>query len=427
MEAVAILFISFALLLILGAPIFIALGVSTLGTWVYMGMDPGKMVQLAYTSVDNFPIMALPAFMLAGALMGEAGVSRRLVNFAESLAGPMTGALGVATILGCVFFGAISGSGPATTAAVGTLLIPAMVERNYSKSYAAAVTASSGYLGIVIPPSIPMVVYGITANQSITKMFMAGLIPGALLAFSLVIMNYIQCRRKGYKGVTDHWDFKAIRKATIQGFWSITAPLVILGGIYTGIFTPTESAVVAIFYTLFVGVFIHRELNWAKISSALESAVWISGRIMVMFFTAIAFARLLTEFQMPEIIGNQLLALTNSETGLWIIIVLFLLFLGMFMDTAAIIMLTTPVFLPVMLTLGVDPIHFGVIMVIACGIGFQTPPLGDNLFVASGITGISIEEISLKALPFCCSSLLFLFILVFFPELTLWFPRILGY
>jgi len=427
MEAVIIMFVIFIGLLIFGAPIFVALGISTIGTWAYMGEPPDKMIQLAYTSVDNFPIMALPAFMLAGALMGEAGISKRLVRLAETMAGPMTGGLGAATILACVFFGAISGSGPATTAAVGMLLIPAMVERKYDQGYAAAVTAGSGYLGIVIPPSIPMVVYGITANVSISKMFMAGLVPGMIMAFSLMIMNYILCKRKGYRGLKDHWEMVEIGKAVVHGIWSILAPILILGGIYTGLFTPTEAAVVAIFYTLFVGLFLHRELSFAKIASSLESASWISGRIMVMFFTAVAFARLLTEYQMPEIIGVQLLNITNSEWGLWVIIILFLLFLGMFMDTCAIIMLTTPVFLPVMAKLGVDPIHFGIIMVISCGIGFQTPPLGDNLFVASGITGLSIEEISLRALPFCISSIIFVFGLAFLPGLTLWVPKILGY
>ncbi len=427
MEATSILFFVFIVLLITGVPIAVALGVSAMATWTYMGDDVIHMVQIAYTSVDSFPIMALPSFVLAGALMEFAGISRRLVTLAETLAGPMTGGLGMATILACMFFGAISGSGPATTAAVGMLMIPAMVERGYSKGYASAITASSGGLGVVIPPSIPMVIYGITGNQSISTMFIAGFLPGIVLAGSLMAVNYFQSKKKGYTGLQDHWDGANILKAVKDGIWSILAPVVILGGIYSGFFTPTEAAIVAVFYTLVVGIFIHRELRFPGIMNSLETTTWITGRVLIIMFAAKAFGRLLVEYQIPDLIAAGLLAMTNNLYIIWAVIILFLLFVGMFMETLATIMLVTPVLLPVMIQFGVDPIHFGVVLVVCCEIGFQTPPLGDNLFIASGISKISIEEISIRAIPFTLAALVAVFLMAYVPSITLWLPKVLGY
>ncbi len=261
MNVVTLLFGSFGLLLLLGAPITLALGVASMSALYFLGIDLVYLVQVAYTSVDSFPIMALPAFILAGALMEYSGISKRLVNVAEALAGPATGGLASSTVLACLFFGAISGSGPATTAAVGMLMIPAMIRRNYDKGYASAITASSGGLGVVIPPSIPMVIYGVSGNQSIAKLCIAGFVPGMMIAGGLMAVNYHLCRKKGYSGSGQKWSIREVGKALKDGFWAMLAPVVILGGIYTGFFTPTEAAVVAIFYTLFVGIFIHKELK----------------------------------------------------------------------------------------------------------------------------------------------------------------------
>ncbi|MDY0220315.1 MAG: TRAP transporter large permease [Desulfobacterium sp.] len=427
MEATLILFAVFIVLLLMGVPIAISLGVSAMATWTYMGDDVVHMVQIAYTSVDSFPIMALPSFVLAGALMEWAGISKRLVNLAESLAGPMTGGLGTATILACMFFGAISGSGPATTAAVGMLMIPAMTQRGYSKGYASAVTASSGGLGVVIPPSIPMVIFGITGNQSIATMFVAGVIPGILLAGSLMVVNYFQSKKHGYRGLQDHWSTKEIGKAVKEGIWSILAPIVILGGIYSGLFTPTEAAIVAVFYTLFVGIFIHKELKPTGIIRSLETTTWITGRVLIILFAAKAFGRLLVEYHIPDIIATALLSLTSNLFIIWALVIIFLLFVGMFMETLATIMLVTPVLLPVMTQFGVDPIHFGVVLVVCCEIGFQTPPLGDNLFIASGISKVSIEEISLRAIPFAIAAIIAVFIMAYIPSISLWLPTVAGY
>jgi len=439
-----VLFGAFFLLLFLGAPIAISLGVAALATYLALGENPLAFVQMSFTSVGAFPLMALPAFILAGALMEAAGISKRLVDIAEAFAGPMTGGLGAATIFACMFFGAISGSGPATTAAVGMLMIPAMTDRGYNRGYASAITASSGGLGVVIPPSIPMVIFGISGmgmqppaeaialhgafqTLSIPKLFIAGIVPGIVMASFLLVVNYIISRKRGYRGLSDHWSYPDIWMALRKGVWSMLAPIIILGGIYTGLFTPTESAVVAIVYTLIVGIFLHKELLLKSAMRTLETTTWITGRVLLILFTATVFGRLLVENRIPAHIAEAMLGVTDNTYAIWAMIIGFLLFVGMFMETLAAIMILTPVLLPIMYMLGMDPVHVGIVVVCALAIGFQTPPLGENLFVASGIGGASIEEISMKALPFAGASILALFVIAYVPQLSLWLPSMLGY
>ena len=423
----SVLFGAFGILLVIGAPITAALGMAAMVAFMSIGKDVTTMVQIAYNSVNSFPVMALPAFILSGALMQGSGIARRLVEIAETLAGNMSGGLATSTVLACMFFGAISGSGPATTAAVGMLMIPAMVKRGYDNDYASAITASSGGLGIVIPPSIPIVIYGVTASESITQLFIAGVLPGFVIASGIILMNYFISRKKGYKSHVDDWSIKKVLVKIKDGFWALMAPVVILGGIYSGFFTPTEAAVVSIFYTLFVGIFIYRELEIKSIFKSLDSTTWLSGRVLIILFTAQAFGRLLVQYKIPDAIAAWLLALTGNVYLIWAIIILFLILIGMFMETLATIMLVTPVLLPVMTSLGVDPIHFGIVLVMCCEIGFETPPLGENLFIASGIGKVSIEEISVKSIPFSITEIASVFLVAYIPSLTLWLPKVFGY
>lgn len=439
-----VLFGAFLGLLLIGAPITVSLGVSAMAAFMYLDEDPIKLVQIAFRSVGSFPLMALPSFILAGALMEAAGVSRRLVKIAESFAGPITGGLGAATVMACIFFGAISGSGPATTAAVGMLMIPAMVQRGYNRGYASAITASSGGLGVIVPPSIPMVIFGISGmglrppaeaiakygafqSLSIPKLFIAGFLPAFLIATGVLIANYFRSKKRGYTGITDNWSSADMMQTLKEGIWSILAPLIILGGIYSGFFTPTESAVVAIFYTLFVGVFLHKELKLDDFFHSLETTTWITGRVLLILFTATVFGRLLVENEIPSIVAQALLNFTDNMYLIWALIICFLVFVGMFMETLATIMILTPVLLPIMYSLGVDPVHFGVVMVATLAIGFQTPPLGENLFVASGIGGSTIEDISMQAIPFSILSIIAIFLIAYFPQLSLFLPGLLGY
>jgi C4-dicarboxylate transporter DctM subunit len=439
-----VLFGTFAVLLLVGAPITVALGISALVSFLYIGENPIQLVQIAFTSVGSFPLMALPAFILAGALMEAAGISKRLITVAESLAGPFTGGMGAATVIACLFFGAISGSGPATTAAVGMLMIPAMAKRGYNRGYASSLTAAAGGLGIVIPPSIPMVIFGISAlgftappeavekfgqfgSVSISKLFIAGFVPGALVAASLLTLNYFMSARKGYRGSSENWSVRHVGSAVYHGFWALLAPFIILGGIYSGWFTPTEAAVVAIFYTLVIGVFIYRELSWSDLFRSLETTTWLTGRVLLILFTATVFGRLLVSNRIPALIAESTLALTNDLLMIWALFISFLLFVGMFMETLAAIMILVPVMLPVAYSVGIDPTHFGIVMICTLAVGFQTPPLGENLFIASGISNVSLEEVALKAVPFAAANTLAIAAIAAFPQLSLWLPRMFGY
>ena len=439
-----LLFGGFIILLLLGAPITVALGGAAMAAYIALDKDPIALVQIAFTSVGSFPLMALPAFILAGALMEAAGISKRLVDIAEAVAGPITGGLGLATVLACLFFGAISGSGPATTAAVGMLMIPAMTKRNYDRAYASAITAASGGLGIIIPPSIPMIIFGIAAlgmqpppeavakygtfaSLSIPKLFIAGVVPGIVMAGSLLVMNYYISKKNNYRGLTENWSFAEIRHAIRRGVWSIIAPVIILGGIYAGLFTPTESAIVAIFYTLFVGVFIHRELKIPAMQHALRTTTWITGRVLLILFTATAFGRLLVEQRIPAHIAESMLAMTSNIYIIWGLIIVFLIFVGMFMETLAAILILTPVLLPIMYTMGADPTHVGIVVICVLSIGFMTPPLGENLFVASGIGGETVEKIVVRVMPFVIVSVIAVFLIAYFPALSLWLPGLIGY
>lgn len=418
----AVLFGTFALFLLLSVPVGIALGLSTLVTIVYSGSLPIPfLMKELVTAMDSFPIMAVPFFILAGEIMGKGGISERLFKFANSLVGNKTGGFAMATIITCMFFAAISGSGPATVAAIGGIMIPAMIKNGYDKRFATAVVAAAGSLGVIIPPSIPMVIYGVAGGASIGDMFIAGIIPGVLVGLGLLIWTYIYSRKHGYKGTDEPTSITNIAKSFWEAKWALLIPVIILGGIYGGIFTPTEAAVIAVVYGLIAGKFLYGELKFKDLPKVFSDSALTTATVLIIVGSATAFGRLLTIEQIPSQIANGLLSISENPIVIIMLITVLLLIVGCFMDTLAAIIILTPLLLPIATNIGYDPIHFGIIMVVNLAIGFITPPLGVNLFVGSGISGLSIEELSKAIIPFFVAMIITLLIIVFIPQVSLIF------
>lgn len=415
------LFAVCAALLFLGAPVAVALGSAAMVVCLLLGQDTVTAVHTAFSSMSGREVIALPAFMLAGALMEKAGMARRLARLAESLVGPAPGGLAVSTALTCVFFGAVCGSGPATAAAAGMMLIPAMLARGYTPGYAAATTATAGGVGIAVPPGIPLVVYGVATQESISRLFLAGVIPGLLLSVGLVLTHLYLCRHMPAQ-TKSMPRFRASLRAAL---FSLPAPLMIPVGIYSGICTPTEAAVASVIYTLLVGFFVHRELTLEGMNHALRVTSWLTGRALLVIFCATLFGRFLMQYRLVEPLAE--LARGHGLFAVWAVVVPLLLLLGMFMETLSLILLATPVFLPLMTSLGVDPGHFGIVLIICCGVGYSMPPLGENLIIASGVAGTTLEQASIRALPLCAVAVVTVFLVALFPALTLWLPDALFY
>lgn len=417
-----VLFATFALFLLLSVPIGIALGLSTLVTIVYSGSLPLEfLAKELITSVDSFPLMAVPFFILAGEIMGKGGISERLFRVANSLVGNKTGGFAIATIITCMFFAAISGSAPATVAAIGGIMIPAMVRQGYDKKFATAVVCAAGSLGVIIPPSIPMVIYGVVGSVSIANMFIAGILPGLLVGLALIVYAYFYSKKMGYTGLQEKTSIVNILKSTWEAKWALLIPIIILGGIYGGIFTPTEAAVIAVVYGLIAGLLLYRELKIKDLPSVLANSALTTATILIIVGTATAFGRLLTIEQVPNQVAQAMLNISENPIVIILLITLLLLVVGCFMDTLAAIIILTPILLPIAVNIGYDPIHFGIIMVLNLAIGFITPPLGVNLFVGSGISGLSIEALSKAIIPFFFVMLLTLFIVIFIPQISLIF------
>ncbi|WP_147802742.1 TRAP transporter large permease [Alkalicoccus halolimnae] len=419
----AVLFISFAVFMLLSVPIGIALGLATLVTIVYSGAVPLEFLgQGMITSVDSFPLMAVPFFILAGEIMSKGGVSDRLFNVANKIVGNRTGGFAIATIVTCMFFAAVSGSAPATVAAIGGIMIPAMVRMGYDKRFATATVAAAGALGVIIPPSIPMVIYGVVGTgANIGDVFIAGIIPGILVAFGLMVYAYLYSRKKGYSGSGEPFSFKELGKAVWDAKWALMVPFIILGGIYGGIFTPTEASVVAVVFGLFAGIFLYKELKIKNLPKVFGDAALTTSTVLIIVGTATAFGRLLTVEQIPNQVAEAILSISENRIVIILLITLLLLLVGCFMDTLAAIIILTPILLPIAVNLGYDPVHFGIIMIVNLAIGFITPPLGVNLFVASGISGLSIEAIARAVLPYFVAMLITLLVIVFIPQISMIF------
>ncbi len=425
----AVLMTCFAVLAIWGLPIAIVLGLAAFIALWFCSLMPITLVpQQMFTAVDSFPLLAIPLFMIAGALMEFGGISRRLIRLANSMVGHLTGGLALVAIITCMFFAAISGSGPATVAAIGGIMIPAMQEAGYDKGYAAAVMALAGAIGIIIPPSIPMVTFAVMSNVSISGLFTAGFFPGIVVGLSLMICAWWIAKKKGYG--KQEQTVKASAKERIEAFkeafWAILMPVIILGGIYGGIFTPTEAAAVACFYGLLVGTVIYRELKLKDIPKVLTNAAVTTAMIMLIIATAKVFGWIMTSERIPDAVARTMMSWSENKYVILLIINLMLLVVGCFMETNAALIILTPIFLPIVVALGVNPIHFGIIMIVNLAIGMSTPPLGVNLFVACGINKISIERISKAAVPFLIFNILALLLITYIEPISMILPKLFG-
>lgn len=415
-----LLFSVLIVLIMMSVPIGITLGLSTLLCLAFTTDIPLTILaQKSATGLDSFPLLAIPFFILAGTLMCNGGISRRLVNLAESLVGFIVGGLAMVTVLACMFFAAISGSGPATVSAIGSFMVPSMKERHYDADFAAAITAASGTIGVIIPPSIPFVIYCVVAQASIGDMFIAGIIPGIIIGAALMAVCYLTARKRNYLSSTARPTFRAVAVAFREAIWALFVPIIILGGIYGGIFTPTEAAVVAVVYSILIGKFVYRELDGKALYECLRSAGLINGATEFMIGFSMAFASYLSMAQIPASIGAWLREFSENPLVILMVINVFLLVIGCFIDNIAAVVILTPILLPVVKALGIDPIHFGLIITVNLACGFISPPYGINLFVASAISGESIESISKAIIPSFLAMIVCLVLFTYFPVLSL--------
>ena len=415
---ILVLFGTMFLLMMIGSPIAVALGVATMVTMTATtNISLTTMSTACLSGLDSFPLMAIPFFMLAGNLMKSGGISRRILDFADAVVGWVTGSVGMVTVVASMFFAALSGSSPATVTAIGGITIPEMKEEGYGPAYATAITAAAGTIGVIIPPSIPFVIYGVAAQCSISDLFLAGIIPGILIGVVLMIVNYVTAKKHGF-GHTKKFHAGHLLRTLGDSIWALLVPVIILGGIYGGIFTPTESAVAAILYSIFVGVFIYHELDLKSILEAFKETALINGQTTFLVGISMAFARFLTMSQVPGTLAKGILGISNP-IAILLVINLFLLVVGCFIDNISSTVILTPILLPIVAGIGMSPIQFGIVMTVNLAIGFITPPYGCNLFFASAISNVSVVDIAKKILPMIGVMLIVLMALTFIPALSI--------
>ncbi|MFA9950884.1 TRAP transporter large permease [Dentiradicibacter hellwigii] len=413
----------FLLLTALGVPVAFSLCLSVASILIFFMDKPLVMItQIMFSGIDSFSFMAVPFFMLAGSFMSAGGVTTRLVQFSQALVGSFTGGLAqTVSVSGC-FFAAISGSSAATTAALGTTMVNEMEKKGYARDWATGVVASSGVVGIVIPPSITMVVYGVIADTSIGDLFIGGFIPGMMMGASMMLVSWYMAKKRGIRP-EGNFSFAHLAKAFKESFFALMTPVIIIGGIYGGIFTPTEAAAVAAVYGIFVGLFIYKELKFRDFPQIIFQAVIGTTMIMLLVGAANVFGWLLTSLQIPHRLGEFVVSITTSPIMFLMALNVLLLIAGTMVNASAAVVILTPIFLPVAKTLGIDPLFFGVLMVVNLAIGCITPPVGLDLFVASAITKVPIERVMIASLPYLGALLVTLVILTLFP----WFVTVLPY
>lgn len=417
---------SFMLLVMVGlfalsVPIAIAIAAASIGgVAAFTTMPLIVVAQKLVTTIDSFPLMAVPFFILAGNLMEAGGISRRLVDFAKAVVGNVQGGLACSCVLTCMIFASVSGSSVATTFAIGSIIIPAMIKHRYPAEFAAALQATSAELGVIIPPSIPMILYGVSAEVSIGELFAAGIGPGLLIGGALTLFVYVTCKLNGW-GKEDSAGNLGFVKATERAALALLMPVIIIGGIYRGVFTPTEASVVAVFYALVVGMGVYRAIGWRDLGPILKKSVLSSSIIMFIIAAAGLFSFLITRAGVPAAIGAWIAEAIGSGWAFLLVVNLFLFVVGMFIETSASIIVLAPILVPVAIHFGIDPVHFGLIMVVNLALGMVTPPFGVNLFAACQVAGLSLEQIIGRLVPFVIVILACLMVITYVPAVTLFF------
>jgi len=424
---IAVLFIVMVVCLVIGVPIGISLAISMFALLLVNPVTTTTFItQSMYSGVASFTMLALPFFVLAGGIMDTGGISKRIVAVANSMVGNITGGLGIVTIVACIFFGAISGSAPATVAAIGAIMIPQMIINGYDTPYATGLVAVAGSLGVVVPPSYPMVIYGVTNNVSISALFLAGIGPALVVGGVLMIFNYFYCKRRGYKGSGEKFNLKNVLKAIWNGKAALLMPVIILGGIYSGIFTPTEAAVVSVVYGIFIGVFVYREIHWKKVVGMFKDNVAFIGGMMFTFAPAAALGSVFSYLGIQKMISGFFLDISSNPYIILFLIFGILFIAGMFIQTTPCTIILSPILLAVASSVGINPVHFGVIMTLALCIAFVTPPVASNMFVAMSMTGLSMNRIVRVSIPLILGLIISLIICGFIPQISLGLLDLLG-
>ena len=426
-----ILFIVLFAMLFLGVPVGFAIGGATMvAMYFFTNMNMITVAQFAYHGINSFTVMAIPFFLLAGVIMSTGGIAAKIVDFAYKLVGFVTGGLGVVTVVACMFFGALSGSGMATTSAIGSMMIPEMQKKGYNVQYSTTLVCFSGIIGLIIPPSLGYVLYGSTTNTSISDLFLAGIFPGITIGLFFIAMNYFMCKKlkMGDKEIMDKEltikQFMRQRAVDIavsfkNSFWALLSPVIILGGIYSGIFTPTEAACISVVYSIIVSLFIYKEMTWKGLYKAFLQAAILNGITSFLLGYSTIFSTYMAYENIPKQIYELLLATTDNKFVMLLMINIVLLVIGCFLDTVPAIIVMAPILLPAVVNYGVDPVHFGIIMTINLGIGLCTPPYGCNLFVGAAVARIKMESMMKYVIPFLFVALLALMVITYVPQLSL--------
>ncbi|PXX43067.1 TRAP transporter large permease [Undibacterium pigrum] len=421
----AIIFILLLALMLTGMPISISLGLTVLTFLFTMTEVPIESVALKlFTGIEKFEIMAIPFFILAGNFLTHGGVARRMINFAASMVGHWHGGLALAGVMACALFAAVSGSSPATVVAIGSIILPAMVKQGYPKGFGAGVITTSGALGILIPPSIVMVMYSVSTNTSVGQLFMAGVIPGLLLAFFLGLTTWFLAKKHNYPRMpkaswAERW--AAFRKSA----WGLLLIVIVMGGIYSGMFTPTEAAAVSAVYAFVVAVFVYKDMTLKKVPKVLLDSAAMSAMLLYIITNAVLFSFLMTSENIPQAMAGWIMDKGFGVITFLLVVNILLLLAGNVMEPSSIVLIMAPILFPVAMKLGIDPVHFGIIMVVNMEVGMCHPPVGLNLYVASGITKMGITELTVAVLPWLMTMIGFLVLITYVPQITMWLPNLI--